>query len=153
MVPVPEVAVLIGLHASGKTTFYRQHLAATHVHVSKDDFRNARDRERRQARLIAEALAAGRDVTVDNTNASPEERRPVIELARAHGASVIGYWFPPEVQEAYARNAERQGKARVPWFFATLKRLRPPGYEEGFDALYEVRLDGRGGFRVRPVAL
>lgn len=58
-----ELAILIGLQASGKTTSYRRHLADTHVHVSKDLFgRSARRGQPRQLRLIAEALAAGRDV-------------------------------------------------------------------------------------------
>ena len=38
-----ELAILIGLQASGKSTFYRRHLAATHALVSKDRFRNNRN--------------------------------------------------------------------------------------------------------------
>jgi hypothetical protein len=34
--------------------------------------------------------------------------------------------------------------------FATLKRLRRPSPADGFDAVREVRFDGRGGFDVRP---
>jgi hypothetical protein len=37
-----EVAILIGLQASGETTFCRQVLARDHVVVSKDAFPNAR---------------------------------------------------------------------------------------------------------------
>jgi len=55
-----ELVILVGLQASGKTSFYRSHLAATHVHVSKDLMRNNRSPARRQVQLIAEALAAGR---------------------------------------------------------------------------------------------
>jgi hypothetical protein len=62
-----EVAILVGLQASGKTAFCGQRLGG-HAHVSKDHFPNARHRQRRQLRLIDEALAAGRDLAVDNTN-------------------------------------------------------------------------------------
>jgi len=31
-----ELVVFTGLQASGKTSFYRHHLADTHAHVSKD---------------------------------------------------------------------------------------------------------------------
>jgi predicted kinase len=145
------VAVLVGLQGSGKTTFYRQVLAATHAHVSKDNFRNARRRQLRQLQLIDEALEEGRDVVVDNTNPSPEEWRPLIEAARQHGARVACYWFPPDVTGSLERNAVREGKARVPevGVYATLGRLRRPLLADGFDALFVVGFDGRGGFEVR----
>jgi predicted kinase len=43
---VPVVAVLVGLQASGKTTFCRQELDG-YVQVSKDHWPNARNRQRR----------------------------------------------------------------------------------------------------------
>ncbi|GIH80813.1 ATP-binding protein [Planobispora longispora] len=148
---VLEVAVLIGLQGSGKSTFYHRVLAATHVHVSKDDFPRARRRQERQLRLIHEALDEGLDVAVDNTNPSAEEWRPLIEAARGHGARVIAYWFPPDVPGSLERNAARQGRARVPevGVFATLGRLCRPLLADGFDVLFSVGFDGRGGFAVR----
>ncbi|MEV5746587.1 ATP-binding protein [Actinoallomurus sp. NPDC052308] len=148
------LVILIGLQASGKTTFFRRALAAEYVHVSKDDFPRARRRQARQMRLVEEALAEGRSVAVDNTNPSPEEWRPLAEAARRHGAKVVGYWFPPDVTGSLRRNASRTGKNRVPdvGVFATLKRLRRPRPSDGFDELYEVRIDGAGGFDVRPLA-
>ncbi|MGK5554589.1 AAA family ATPase [Actinomadura kijaniata] len=151
---MPELAVLIGLQASGKTTFYRRRLAASHVHVSKDAFpRSARRRQARQLRLVDEALAAGRDVAVDNTNPSPEEWEPLIGLGRRHGARVTAYWFPPDVPASLARNAERPPGERVPevGIHATLRRLRRPGPGDGFDALWSVAHDGTGGFTVTPL--
>lgn len=148
-----EVAILIGLQASGKSTFRRQVLEDSHVVVSKDDFPKARHRQRRQMRLVHEALAAGRSVVVDNTNPSPQEWQPLIEAARAHGATTVGYWFPPDMPGALQRNAAREGAARVPdvGLYATAKRLRRPRRADGFDRLYEVRFDGKGGFRVVPM--
>lgn len=147
---VHEIAVLVGLPASGKSSFYRQRLSATHALVSKDNWPNARHRERRQLRLVAQLLAACRNVAVDNTNASPAERAGVIAQARVHGATIVGYWFPPDVAGSRARNATREGRARVPdvAIYATAKRLAPPSHSEGFDTLYEVHFDGTGGFVV-----
>lgn len=147
----PELVILVGLQASGKTTFYRRTLAATHRHVSKDNFRNARRPQRRQLRLIEEALAGGVSVAVDNTNPSDEEWRPLVALARTYGARVVGYWFEPDLTGCLERNAARAGKARVPdvGLYATLKRLSRPRLEAGFDRLYAVGLDGAGGFEVR----
>jgi hypothetical protein len=148
-----DVVILIGLQASGKTTFYRHRLAADHVHVSKDAFPNARNRQRRQMRLIHDALAAGRSVAVDNTNPSPEEWQPIIAAAREHAARVVGYWFPPDVTVSMSRNSARPGKTRVPdvGVYATLTRLRRPRLVDGFDELHVVESDGTGGFTIRPL--
>ncbi|CAL9637795.1 hypothetical protein SUDANB96_06287 [Streptomyces sp. enrichment culture] len=147
-----DLAVLVGLQASGKSTFYAHCLADRYALVSKDLFpRGARNKQRRQLRLVEECLAAGRPVAVDNTNPSPREWEPLLELARAHGATVTAYWFPPDVAGALRRNAARQGRERVPdvGVLDTLRRLRRPSPADGFDEVREVRFDGRGGFDVR----
>lgn len=144
--------MLVGLQASGKTTFCRQVLGAAYAQVSKDHFPNARNRQRRQLRLLGEALAAGRDVAVDNTNPSPEQWQPLIEAARQAGARVVAYWFPPDFAASMRRNAARAARSRVPevGIKATMARLRRPETANGFDEVLTVRLDGKGGFEVRP---
>jgi hypothetical protein len=59
-----EIVVLVGLQASGKSTWARDRFAATHVIVSKDAFPNAKNKARRQVREIDAALAK---VRVDPT--------------------------------------------------------------------------------------
>lgn len=147
-----DVAVFVGLQASGKSTFFDRRLSGRYALVSKDLFpRGARNKQRRQMRLVDEHLAAGRPVAVDNTNPSPREWTPLVELAHAHGATATAYWFPPDVTGSLRRNAAREGRARVPdaGVLATLGQLRKPSTEAGFDAVHEVRFDGRGGFEVR----
>ncbi|MGV4983208.1 AAA family ATPase [Streptomyces sp. NPDC001709] len=147
-----DVAVLVGLQASGKSTFYEQCLSDRYALVSKDLFpRGARNKQQRQMRLVAEHLAAGRPVTVDNTNPSPQEWSPLVAVAHAHGATVTAYWFPPDAAGSLRRNAIREGRERVPdvGVLATMKRLREPSTADGFDEVREVRFDGRGGFEVR----
>jgi predicted kinase len=138
-----ECALLIGLPAAGKTSFYRERLASTHEHVSKDLLRHNRRPARRQEQLIADALAGGRSVAVDNTNATGAERAAVIRIARSYGAQVTGYFFPTEAVDALRRNRSRVGRDRVPdvAIFAARKRLQLPSPAEGFDRLFVVRLD------------
>ncbi|MCL3999251.1 ATP-binding protein [Streptomyces lavenduligriseus] len=148
-----DLVVLVGLQASGKSTFYARCLSDRYELVGKDLFpRGARNKQARQMRLVTEHLAAGRSVAVDNTNPSPQEWAPLVAAARAHGATVTAYWFPPDVPGSLRRNAAREGRGRVPdvGVLATLKRLRRPSVADGFDAVHEVRFDGRGGFDVRP---
>lgn len=145
-----ELAILMGLQGAGKSTFAREHFSG-YEYVSKDRMpRSARHKEARQRRLVAEALTASRSVVVDNTNPSPTERMPLIELGRQFGARITGYFFAPDVRACLARNAARSGPERVPpvAIYATAKRLTAPSYAEGFDALYAVRIASGGGFEV-----
>jgi predicted kinase len=136
---MPELIVFVGIQGSGKSTYYRAHLAATHVHVSKDLMLNARDRDAKQHQLVVAALKAGQSVVVDNTSPTPAVREPLIRVGKAHGARVVAYYFATPVKDAVARNRGREGKARVPdvAIFVTAKKLVPPTLEEGFD---EVRV-------------
>jgi len=137
-----ECVILIGVPASGKSTFFRQRFAGTHDHVSKDLLKNNRRPQKRQEQLIADALASGRSVVVDNTNPSADVRAPLIALAKAHGAQVTGYLFASEPRDALRRNRARTGKDRVPdvAIFTSFKRLEMPRMEEGFDRLFKVTL-------------
>jgi len=151
-VPEVELVIFVGLQASGKTSFFRERFAATHEHVSKDLFRNNKNRNRRQAQLIEAALGAGSSVVVDNTNPTVEDRQPLIELGRKFGARIVGYYFESTVRECIGRNRRRTGKDQVPdvAIFATAKRLEPPSYSEGFDELFRVRLIDDFEVRVEP---
>jgi predicted kinase len=147
---VLECVILIGLPASGKTTFHRQRFAATHRHISKDHWPNAARKDERQAQLIRSALTAGASVVVDNTSPAPADRAAIIAIARQFNARVIGYYFTATTREAVGRNRGREGKQRVPdvAIFATAKRMVPPRSEEGFDELYRVAIRDDAGFDV-----
>jgi predicted kinase len=139
-----ELVVLVGLQGSGKSTWVSERLAATHAVVSKDHWPHARRREARQRRVVAELLAAGRSVVVDNTNPGPEERAPLVAAAREAGVPVRAVWLDTPWETALARNERRVGRARVPLvgLLATRSRLVPPSTAEGFDRVDAV---GAGG--------
>jgi predicted kinase len=148
----PELAILVGLPGSGKTSFARARLA-DHVHVSKDLMRSTARRDARQLALVEEALAAGRSVVVDNVNPRASDRAPLIAAARARSAAVVAYVLDTDVQECLRRNRARSGTARVPdvAIFVNRKRLERPTPAEGFDAVYRVRAV-EGQYDLQPYA-
>ena len=97
-------------------------------------------------------MSSGRSVVVDNTNPTPEDRAPLIELAGEHGARLVAYYFESETRDSRERNRVREGKARVPdvAIYATAKKLVPPSRSEGFEELYRVRIGEGAGFEVSP---
>ena len=149
-----ECVVFIGLPASGKTTFYRQRFAGSHLHISKDLWPSSAAKGARQARELNHALGAGRAVVVDNTSPSIADRAEIIAIARALGARVIGYHFTATTREAIGRNRGRAAPARVPdvAIFTKAKRLVPPSVAEGFDELYTVAIEKDGSFKVARIA-
>jgi predicted kinase len=136
-----ELVVMVGLQGCGKSTWVAGHLAGTHVVVSKDHWPNARRREARQRRVVAELLAEGRSVVVDNTNPSVADRAPLVAAARAAGVPVRCVWLDTPWETCLERNETRDGRAKVPLvgLLATRGRFEPPTPEEGFDSLDRVR--------------
>ena len=141
-----QAVLLIGIQASGKTTFYEQRFLLTHQRISLDVLKT-RARERI---LLDSCLAAGRPFVVDNTNVTVERRAEYIAGARGAGFRVIGYFFRTSIGEALRRNKQRAGSAAIPagGLFATQKRLQPPGWLEGFDELYVVEILPDSSFSV-----
>jgi predicted kinase len=136
-----ELVVMVGLQGCGKSTWVREHLSGSHVVVSKDHWPNARRKQARQSRVVAEQLAAGRSVVVDNTNPTLEDRASLVSLARSAGVPVRAVWLDVPLSTCLERNLARVGRAQVPLVgvLATRKRLVPPSTEEGFDAVVVVR--------------
>lgn len=141
-----EAVIFIGIQGAGKTTFYRERFFETHVRISLDMLRT----RPREEMLLHTCLAANQRFVVDNTNVLASDRARYIAPARSARFRVVGYFFEPTPAASHARNALRSGRARVPpaALFGTLKRLQPPRRDEGFDALYRVRLPAPGEFQV-----
>lgn len=105
--------------------------------MSKDNFRHHRRPQKRQEELIRAALAAGKSVVVENTNPTRADRAALIALGRAAGARIVGVFFDVDLAECRRKNAQREGRARVPdvAIFAARKRLEPMTADEGYDEL------------------
>ncbi len=146
-----ELIIFTGLQASGKSTFYQTHCAATYEHISMDLLQHNKNPRKRQLVLIENALQAQQSVVVDNTNPTVEDRQPLIQLGHLYGAKIVGYYFEATVHQCIERNKQRVGKAKVPdvAIYATAKKMVHPAYIEGFDLLYNVSISENGTFIVR----
>src|SRR5262249_19766778 len=142
-----EIVILIGVQASGKTTFYRDRFVNTHIRISLDMLKT----RTRESILMKACIAAQQSFVVDNTNVTREQRSQYLELGKQHRIPVVGYFFQSEVKDILQRNKQRTGKAKVPapGIFATLKKLQPPVMEEGFTQLFVVKIEEPNTFTMK----
>ena len=142
-----EAIFFIGIQATGKSTFFRQHFFATHVRINLDMLKT-RNRERI---LLAACLEAKQPFVVDNTNLTREARAGYISQAKAAGFSVTGYYFKSDIQSALERNRQRSGKALIPekGILGAHRKLELPRLDEGFDRLFYVEIGDDGQFLVK----
>jgi protein phosphatase len=116
-VPDLSLVVLIGVSGSGKSSWAARHFAPSQV-VSSDFCRSlVADDETDQTAtaaafhvlhtIVEKRLEAGRLTVVDATNVRPEDRRPLVQLARRQHVLPVAIVLdvPPEV--CHERNAKR----------------------------------------------
>jgi|GEM_PF-345268 len=142
----PEAAIFIGLQASGKTTFYCDRFVHSHVRISLDEVRS-RARERR---LIDACLETRQSFVIDNTNPTVADRARYLSAAKSSEFRTVGYYFQSSIEACARRNERRDAPRVIPMrgLLGTYGRLVRPTREEGFDALYYVRIDENSGFCV-----
>jgi predicted kinase len=128
-----EAVIFVGLQGAGKTTYFLDHFAATHVHVSRDLQKTAAA----ESALVQECLRAGKSFVIDDTNATRKSREAYVRDAKTAGFRVIAVFFDTPVRTAIGRNNHRKDKKPipVPAILRTAKQLEKPAIEEGFDEI------------------
>jgi predicted kinase len=119
-----EAIIFIGIQATGKSAFYQQRFADTHIRLNLDMLKT----RRREQILLKACLESRQPFVVDNTNITRQARAGYISQAKAARFSVIGYYFKSALQSAVERNNQRSGKARIPvsGIVATHRKLELP---------------------------
>ncbi len=142
-----EAIILIGVQATGKSTFYKERFADTHVRINLDMLRT----RQREAIILNSCLQSKQSFVVDNTNPTVEARQRYILPAKAAGFEVIGYYFQSQITQSLQRNQQRTGKQRIPagGVYAAYRKLQIPRLSEGFNKLYYVKIDSAGSFVVQ----
>ena len=142
-----EAVILIGIQASGKTTFFKEHFADTHVRVNLDMLKTRRKEEK----LVDACIAMRQSFVVDNTNPTVFDRDRYISKAKPAGFRIIGYYFDSKLEDALTRNSRREWNKNIPKYaiIGTFERLQKPSLKEGFDEIYHVKINKDGGFAVK----
>ncbi len=151
-IEVPEVGlvVLCGASGSGKSTFARRHFAPTEV-VSSDQCRAlVSDDETDQSvtaaafellhSVVGKRLEIGRLTVVDATNAKPEDRKSIVELARRWDVLATAIVFDLSLAACLEHNEQRQDRRTPPHAIKrqhdTLRRSAKRLRKERFTRVY-----------------
>jgi len=137
-----EAIIFVGIQATGKSTFYKEHFFNSHLRISKD-LLNTRNKEQR---FLDTCFSVQQPFVIDNTNPTKEDRAIFITKAKENRYKVIGYYFKSSINESIKRNGLRKGKEKIPeiGIKGTFNKLEIPSFEEGFDTLNYVEIsDGK----------
>lgn len=137
----PKLIVLIGLPGSGKSTW----AAAQHATILSSDamrllLSGDENNQLIHARvfstlryLLKQRLELGATPTIlDATNLRRKDRKPWLQLAARHHATVEAVFFDVPLATALARNASRARIVPPAAIERLAARLQPPSRDEGF---------------------
>lgn len=129
------IFILIGIQASGKTTFCHEYFSDFDI-VSLDVIKT----RKKEKNHIVEIIKTGKNIVIDNTNTTREERKKYIDIANQNSYKVVGIYFRSSLEECLKRNSERENKIPLKGVLSTAKKLEQPSYIENFDELYYVKI-------------
>ncbi|XP_076470105.1 uncharacterized protein LOC143300373 [Babylonia areolata] len=136
-----EVVVFVGLQASGKTSFAKNHLVPKgYIHINQDTLKTWQ----KCVSECSKALEAGKSVVIDNTNVEPESRARYIDCARKAGKPCRCFFFDFTVSQCRHNERFREitNKDHKPIneqiFNSTKSKFKPPETREGFSKVVRV---------------
>ncbi|MBQ3743625.1 MAG: nucleotidyltransferase domain-containing protein [Bacteroidales bacterium] len=131
--------LFVGIQGSGKTTFYKErfrHLG--YRYISMDEIRN----RNKEWALFEEAVTAGENIVIDNTNVTRAERARYLDLLKQKGYHrIFCYFFQSRVRDCIERNHLRGTTVPDKAIAATSNRLELPSKSEGFTDMIYVRVE------------
>lgn len=141
-----QLIIFTGVQASGKSSYYLLNLYHSHLRINLDMLKT----RHRENMIFEAALASKTKMVIDNTNPDRMSRARYIQRARDAGFEVHSYYFETELSSSLERNRHRVGKANIPevGVRATYKKLEIPKLDEGFDAIFKVKIIGNGEFSI-----
>ena len=131
--------LFVGIQGSGKTTFYNErfrHLG--YRYISMDEIHN----RNKEWTLFEEAVEAGENIVVDNTNVTRAERARYLDLLKHYGYHrIFCYFFQSRVRDCIERNHLRGTTVPDKAIAATSNRMELPSKSEGFTDMIYVKVE------------
>jgi predicted kinase len=142
-----ELIIFCGAQGAGKTSFYQNTFAKTHLRISMDMLKT----RRRETAILNACLNCGQRCVIDNTNPTVADRARYISAAKAFHFTPIIYFFETPIEQCLIRNNSRTGKERIPerGVHATYLKLEMPMLEEGVASIYIVDAAGQARLEKR----
>ncbi len=140
---MPAIIIMMGIQGSGKSTFCAKNFPE-YTRINLDTLRT----RKKEKDALWLAINRKENIIIDNTNPTASDRKKYIEAGKASQYRIIGYFMQSRLQECIEQNDSRQGKEKIPSIAiaCTSNKLEMPGYEEGFDELYFVKITDAGFF-------
>ena len=91
-----EIILLIGIQASGKSTFYKEIFFNSHIRISNDLLKT----KNREKLLLEYCIKTQMSFVVDNTNSTKEMRKKYIDIAKEFSIPVTGYYFKSDLNQS-----------------------------------------------------
>jgi predicted kinase len=135
----PEIVMVMGMPASGKSTLAAAWAARGYLRLNRDEIGGSLLALAR--RLDRELARGARRIVVDNTYPTRASRAPVIEVARRHGATVRCLVMATSLEQAQANAVAR--------ILSRHGRLLMPGGAGGNELAHAGEIDPRALFRYR----
>lgn len=86
--------------------------------------------------MLDTALEQGIDIIIDETNVTPERRKPIIERAKKYGYKVICVRIPTTLQDCLRRAMELNDCVILPVIARMATNFIEPDLQEGFHEIW-----------------
>lgn len=133
LIAEPKAAImLIGIHATGKTTFYNMYMKNL-AQVSFDE-----KSRRREQQAILNLVEQGISFVIDSNNITKKDRRRIFDTLKGKGYKIIGLYFCSVTRECIERNRKRGYSIPDKKIIDMAKIVELPINTEGFSDIYYV---------------
>ena len=104
-----DLVILIGIPASGKSSFYKEHFYNSHIRVNLDMLRT----RNREDKLLDYCFSTSMPLVIDNTNVRAADRKKYIDLGKLNKFRIRGYYFRSSIKSSLERNSCRKEKEKL----------------------------------------
>lgn len=127
-----ELVILVGIAASGKTTWSKMALPK-HVRISLDDIKqHSRELE---DQMVENEFQKGNNIVIDDTNLRRDIRKRHISVASRYGASIKVVFFDVDISKAHRQNSIRDKDIPYHVLDVQKRNLEIPAKNEGIDLI------------------